>query len=117
MVKKAKNTKSKDHDQFDLCLVKTIIPHVATQLAHICNTSLMDGIIPDRMKIARVIPLFKNGDLKEFPKYRPVSILPRFSKILEKLFHNRLMSLINDKQILNTAVIVNLVLERMYLQH
>ena len=53
--------------------------------------------------IASVIPLFKNGDIKEFSNYRPVSILPQFSKILEKVFHNRLMSIINDKQILNNS--------------
>ena len=72
-------------------------------LANICNISLMNGIFPDRMKIARVIPLFKNGDVKEFSNDRPVSILPQFSKIVEKVFHNRLMSFINDKQILNNS--------------
>ena len=102
-VKNAKNKKSKDHDQIDMCLVKKIIPIIVKPLAHICNTSLMNGIFPDRMKIARVIPLFKNGDVKEFSHYRPVSILPQFSKILEKVFHNRLMSFINDKQILNIS--------------
>ncbi|KAI0231551.1 hypothetical protein LSAT2_018080, partial [Lamellibrachia satsuma] len=39
-----------------------------------------------------VIPIFKTGDAQEFSNYRPVSILPQFSKILEKIFHNRLMS-------------------------
>ena len=102
-VKNAKNKKSKDHDQFDMCPVKKIIPYIVKPLAHICNTSLMNGIFPDRMKIARVIPLFKNGDVKELSNYRPVSILPQFSKILEKVFHNRLMSFINDKQILNNS--------------
>ena len=102
-VKNAKNKKSKDHDQFDMCLVKKIIPYIVKPLAHICNISLMNGIFPDRMKIARVIPLFKNGDVKEFSNYRPVSILPQFSKILEKVFHNRLMIFINDKQIWNNS--------------
>ena len=103
LVVNAKSKKSKDHDQFDMCLVKKIIPHIVKPLAHICNTSLMNGIFPDRMKIARVIPLLKNGDVKEFSNYRPVSILSQFSKILEKVFHNRLMSFINDKQILNNS--------------
>ena len=104
-VKNAKNKKSKDHDQFDMCLVKRITPYVGKPLAHICNTSLMNGIFSNRMKIARVIiiPLFKNGDVKEFSNYMPVSILPQFSKFLEKVFHNRLMSFINDKQILNNS--------------
>ena len=103
LVVNAKSKKSKDHDQFDMCLVKKIIPHIVKPLAHICNTLLMNGIFPDRMKIARVIPLFKNGDVKEFSNYRPVSILSQFYKILETVFHNRLMSFINDKQILNNS--------------
>ena len=52
------------------------------------------------MKIARVIPIFKTGDVQEFSNYRPISILPQFSKILEKIFHSRLTSFLNNKQIL-----------------
>ncbi len=52
------------------------------------------------MKIARFIAIFKTGDVQEFSNYRPISILPQFSKILEKIFHSRLKSFLNDKQIL-----------------
>ena len=41
LVVNAKSKKSKDHDQFDMCLVKKIIPHIVKPLAHICNTSLL----------------------------------------------------------------------------
>ena len=46
------------------------------------------------MKIAKVIPLYKTGDKYHFTNYRPVSLLPKFSKILEKLFADRF----NNKQ-------------------
>ena len=69
LVINANSKTSQDHDQFDMCLVKKIIPHIVKPLAHICNSSLMNGIFPDRMKIARVIPLFKNWDVKEFSNY------------------------------------------------
>ena len=49
------------------------------------------------MKIARVIPLFKNGNANDFTNYRPISLLSQFSKILEKIFHNRMMSFIEEK--------------------
>ena len=52
------------------------------------------------MKIARVIPLFKTGNTKEFSNYRPISLLPQFSKILEKMYHSRLMAFIDSNQIL-----------------
>ena len=46
------------------------------------------------MKIApRVIPLFKNGNINYFTNYSHISLLSQFSKILEKIFHNRMMSL------------------------
>ena len=74
-----------------MCLVKLVIPCILKPLKHIFNNSLQKGVFPDSMKIARVIPIFKTGDAQKFSNYRPVSILPQFSKILEKIFHNRLM--------------------------
>ena len=52
------------------------------------------------MKIARVIPLFKTRNTKEFSNYRPISLLPQFSKIVEKMYHLRLMAFIDSNQIL-----------------
>ena len=83
-----------------MCLVKKIIPYIVTPLKHIFNASLQKGIFPDSMKKACVIPLFKSGDAKEFSNYRPVSLLPQFSKILERVFHKRLMYFLDKKQIL-----------------
>ena len=42
------------------------------------------------MKIAKVIPVFKGGDCADLSNYRPISVLPCFSKILERLMYNRL---------------------------
>ena len=100
LVNNAKSKTSKGHDDLDMCLVKKIIPYVVTPLKHIFNTSLQKGIFPDSMKKARVIPLFKSGDVKEFSNYRPVSLLPQFSKRLERVFHKRLMSFLDKKYIL-----------------
>ena len=79
---------------------KKIIPHILTPLRHICNTSLEQGIFPDEMKIARIIPLFKSGDKQNVSNYRPISLLPQFSKILEKIFNNRLMNFLNSNNLL-----------------
>ena len=48
------------------------------------------GVVPDQMKIARVVPLFKADDQSLFINYRPVSVLPSFSKFLERVIYNRL---------------------------
>ena len=55
------------------------------------------------MKIARVIPIFKGGEKNVFTNYRPVSLLPQFSKILEKLFDKRLESFINKNNLLSDS--------------
>ena len=43
------------------------------------------------MKLARVVPLYKSGDKRLLSNYTPVSVLPVFSKILEKAVYNRLI--------------------------
>jgi len=47
------------------------------------------------MKIAKVLPVYKSGDMQTLTNYRPISLLPQFSKILEKWFINRLDSFLN----------------------
>ena len=65
-------------------------------VTYICNLCLIQGSFPDSMKIAKVVPLFKSNDSKQISNYRPVSILPVLSKILEKLMYKRLLSFITN---------------------
>ncbi|ELU06374.1 hypothetical protein CAPTEDRAFT_123912, partial [Capitella teleta] len=55
-------------------LVKLLI----SPLLHILNLSFLDGTVPCKMKIARVVPLFKKGFPKEIYNYTPISLLPVF---------------------------------------
>jgi hypothetical protein len=66
---------------------------IASPPTHIINLSISSGIVPDLMKIARVVPLFKSGDHRLFQNYRPISILPIFSKLLERVVHKRILDL------------------------
>ena len=54
-------------------------------LKSIINASLETGKVPSLWKVAKVIPLFKGGDKKNINNYRPISLLPAFSKVLEKV--------------------------------
>ena len=80
-----------------LKLVKNVL---SGPLAIIINASFATGIVPKKMKIAKVIPVFKKGSSTQLTNYRPISLLSVFNKILEKLMHKRLYSYINEKQIL-----------------
>ena len=71
LVNNTKSKKSKDHDDIDMCLVKKIIPYLVIPLEHMFNISLQTGVFPEGMKIARIIPILKNGNINDFTNYRP----------------------------------------------
>ena len=92
--------KAAGHDRIPISLIKQSIQIIADHLAHIINLSITHGIVPDQMKIARVTPLFKAGDRSLFTNYRPISILPSFSKFVEKVVYNRLYNYLSQLEIL-----------------
>ena len=83
-----------------MSLVKRVFESLVEPFVYICNLSF-NTTFPDNMKIAKVVPLYKSGSKNVFNNYRPVSLLPQFSKILEKLFNNRLVSFITKYDILS----------------
>ena len=89
IVKNCKNKKSTGNDNIDMSIIKHVISHIVKPLTHICNISFKNGTFPDQLKVAIVIHIFKGNDKQVFTNYRPISLLPQFSKILEKLFNVR----------------------------
>jgi hypothetical protein len=69
-------------------------------LLYIINLSLNQGIFPDILKIAKVLPLFKGNELFLFTNYRPISVLNSLSKIFERIFYNRLYNFLTSNEIL-----------------
>ena len=70
-------------------------------LFHIFKVSIQQGIFSDSLKIAKVILIFKSGDKDNISSYRPMSILPVFSKVLERIMYNRVYSHLDSKGFLN----------------
>ena len=103
IVNECANKTSIDYEGLNMSMVKKIINNIVKPFTFICNLSFSSGIFPDRLKVAKVIPLFKAGDKSLFTNYRPVSLLPQFSKILEKLFAKRLNKFIDKHNILNDS--------------
>ena len=68
---------------------------ISKPLSTIRYCSLKTGIVCEQLKIAKVIPIYKKEDAEVFSNYRPVSVLPCFSKILERLMFNRCMDYID----------------------
>ena len=72
-------------------------------LCHIINLSFDKGYVPDELKIANVAPIFKKGDATLIKNYIPISILPVFSKIVERLIYNRLNKYIVKHNVLSNS--------------
>ena len=101
IVNSAKSKKACGYDNIDPYVVQQVIPQIATQLAHIFNRSFTTGIVPNKLKIAKVIPIYKNENPELFANYRPISILPSISKILERLMYNRLYNFLAEHNIIS----------------
>ena len=72
------------------------IYEIVQPITHILNRSFDTGIVPKEMKIAKVIPIYKAADPSLLKNYRPVSLLTAFSKLIEKLMFNKLISFLNS---------------------
>jgi hypothetical protein len=95
-----KISRSSGPDHIDSSLVSPILSSIAAPLADIINCSLETGLVPAKMKMATVTPIFKQGNKEDLANYRPISILPYFSKLLEKVMYQRLNEFVTKKNIL-----------------
>ena len=100
IVSNLNNKKSSGFDNINTVILKGIIAVIVDPLVHIFNLSFLNGEVPNVMKIAKVIPLFKKGDNQDVNNYRPISLLSSLSKVLEKLIHKRTISFLKDQNIL-----------------
>ena len=73
-------------------MIKQTYESLLDPLCHVLNLSITKGVFPKELKIAKVIPLHKGDCKNTISYYKPVSLLPLFSKILEILMYNRLIS-------------------------
>ena len=71
-------------------MLKLVVKEISIPFNDICLTSFSEGIFPDNNKLAKVIPSYKKGSIKDVNNYRPISLLSIFSKIMEKMMSTRL---------------------------
>ena len=100
VVKKLKPKTSSGHDEIPTKIIKESINSFLDPITHIINLSLSTGIIPKQLKKAKVIPIYKAASPDQLKNYRPISLLPSFSKIFEKIMFNKIMSFLNSQKIL-----------------
>ena len=92
---------SAGYDDIPAKIVKIVINCIVEPLCHICNCSLSRGIFPSKLKIAKIIPIYKKDKKNCLENYRPISVLPVFSKIIEKAISLQLIEYLEHNNLLN----------------
>ena len=101
IVKGLKNSKSTGLDNLDTYIVKLVAPSILPALTHIINLSIREGTFPALWKKAKIIPLLKKGDALNPKNYRPVALLPIFSKIMERVVFVQLVNYLENNNLLH----------------
>ena len=84
-------------------MLKIIINEITPSLTLIINQCLTTGIFPDKLKIGKIIPVYKKGNNKLIDNYRPISLLPTISRIFETAIYSQLYEYIEHHHIINDS--------------
>ena len=84
--------KSAGSDGLPGCILKNYAKDLTPSVTQLINASLTSSELPTPLKLATVSPIFKNGDQSLATQYRPIALLPLFSKLLEKVVARQLRS-------------------------
>ena len=100
LIHSLKKGKSSGPNSIPVKLLKILDDPISKHLSMLINESFISGVFPNKLKIAKVIPIFKKGLLTSKSNYRPISLLSIFSKIFEKLMHKRLYGFLEVCEVL-----------------
>lgn len=100
-LKSLKRGKAAGHDDIPPGMLKDAASIISKPLCYLINLSLQTGIVPAEWKIAKVKPIHKSGSTSNLDNYRPISILPVLSKILERAVHKQLTDYLESNKLLS----------------
>lgn len=92
-----------DHYWLSNYIIRKTIHLISTPLSFIFNKCLFAGYFPDQLKISKIIPVFKKGDKTKCQNYRPISIVPVFSKVFESLILRQLNTFFEGNKLITDS--------------
>ena len=88
-----------EYDNLPGSILKQCVSEYIAPLTYLINSSFSTGIFPDDLKIAKVLPIFKAGNEQLISNYRPISVTPFFSKVMEKFVANSIIDFLDKNNI------------------
>jgi len=101
IINSLKNKNSSGYEEITTKIIKISKPFTISPIINIHNKMLAQGVYPERLKFSLIKPVYKSGDKSSPSNYKPISLLPAFSKIFEKVIYKRLFDHFNNNAILN----------------
>ena len=82
-------------------LIRECADLISTYISITFNCCLTTGTFPDDWKLAKVTPIFKQGDRSDMNNYRPISVISAIAKVFERIVYNQLSSYLSENNILS----------------
>lgn len=98
--KSLKRNRAMGTDDINGNVIIDVYDTIKNILFRVVKASIEQGIFPNDLKIAKVTPVFKSGDQTDVSNYRPISVLPVFSKVLERIMYNRIYKHLTSNKLL-----------------
>lgn len=105
VIRGLKNSNAGGPDEISSAFLKKHLMSLVKPLVHLVNLSLREGVFPEKLKVSKVIALFKGGNENDPARYRPLALNSVFSKVYEKIFMTRLVE---------HVMVNNIISERQY---
>ena len=102
VIQDSKSKYSEDYMDLNYIFIKSVAVSIARYLSKLINRCFQEGIFPDSLKKASIIPPHKEGEKNEPNNFRPISLLPTLGKIFEKVILIRISNYFKDFEILNS---------------
>ena len=90
-------------DKISCKIIKIAAPAISDSLTFIFNQAITLSSFPNEWKMARVIPLYKNSQRNIPGNYRPISVLPAISKIMERIMYDQLYNYLTKFELLGDS--------------
>ena len=94
------SNKASGYDDISPFILKTAIHIISLPLSIILNLCISNGVFPNNLKVAKVIPVYKYGCPNEPGNYRPISLLSSIAKIFERVILNRMVSFLERNNLI-----------------
>ena len=97
-----KRKKAEGTDEIPNCILRNCAHELVLLIAHIINLSLKSARISEDLKTSKKTPIFRDGEKSKHTNYRPISVLPTISKILERCVYNQLIRHLESHNVLSS---------------